>query len=128
MAYYNFPNYNPNGFTSSPNLNNTNVYAFVNGVEGAKSFIINPNSTVLLMDNENPICYMKQSNSIGQSSLRYFKLLEINEQQAREETTPKQPKIMSNEYVSKSDFDKLMSKVDALCTKLEPTKEEKTNG
>lgn len=58
---------------------NTNVYYFVNGIEGAKSFAVQPNQTVLLMDSDAPMCYMKQSNGIGQSSIRYFKLTEVKE-------------------------------------------------
>ena len=58
----------------------TNTYAFVNGVEGAKSFIVQPNQTILLMDSDAPICYMKQSNGLGQASLRYFKLVEVKEE------------------------------------------------
>lgn len=55
-----------------------NTYAFVNGIEGAKSFIVQPNQTVLLMDSESPMCYMKQSNGLGQATLRYFKLVEVS--------------------------------------------------
>lgn len=57
-----------------------NTYAFVNGIEGAKSFIVQPNQTVLLMDSDAPMCYMKQSNGLGQSTLRYFKLVETTEE------------------------------------------------
>ena len=73
---------NTYGYNSYPSFTQprTNVYAFVNGIEGAKSYQMMPNQTVLLMDSDNPICYMKTSNSIGQSTLRFFKLLETTEQ------------------------------------------------
>ena len=70
---------------------NTNTYFFVNGLEGAKSFVVQPNQTVLLMDSDAPMCYMKQSNGIGQSSIRYFKLVEINEKDIKKE--PANPEI-----------------------------------
>ena len=57
-----------------------NTYAFVNGIEGAKSYVVQPNQTILLMDSDAPMCYMKQSNGLGQSSLRYFKLVEVTEE------------------------------------------------
>ncbi len=61
-----------------------NFYSFVNGIEGAKSFIVKPNQTVLLMDSEAPVCYMKQSNGFGQSTIRYFKLVEVREEDLKQ--------------------------------------------
>lgn len=70
-----------------------NTYYFVNGIEGAKSFVVQPNQTVLLMDSDSPMCYMKQSNGIGQSSIRYFKLVELKEQDVKQE--PENPELES---------------------------------
>ena len=77
--------YNPYQY-QTPTQPQMNQYAFVNGVEGAKSFIVKPNQTILLMDSEQPICYMKQSNGFGQSSLRYFKLVEVKEEELKQPT------------------------------------------
>ena len=60
-----------------------NYYAFVNGVEGAKSYPVGFNQTVLLMDSDSPMCFMKTSNNLGQSSLRYFKLVEVTEEEIK---------------------------------------------
>jgi len=104
MSNYNYQNFQ-NPYTT-PQLNQ---YSYVNGVEGAKAFIVQPNQTMLLMDSNQPVCYMKQSNGIGQATIRYFKLVEISESDLVEPTNEK--------YVLKSDFDKLMSKIDALTNK-----------
>jgi hypothetical protein len=88
-------------------------YAFVNGIEGAKSFQVSPNQTMLLMDSDSPICYMKTSDSIGQASLRYFKLEEIDENTIK---LMNQPKPDPN-YVLKADFEKLVAKIDQLINK-----------
>lgn len=72
--------YNHYGAFSNYAQPRTNIYAFVNGIEGAKSFQMLPNQTVLLMDSDSPMCFMKTSNAMGQSTLRYFKLLEVTEQ------------------------------------------------
>ena len=69
-----------------------NTYAFVNGIEGAKSYIVQPNQTILLMDSDAPMCYMKQSNGLGQSTLRYFKLVEVKEDDLK---TPQNDDIAS---------------------------------
>lgn len=71
--------------------NNANTYFFVNGIEGAKSFVVQPNQSVLLMDSDAPICYMKQSNGLGQGSLRYFKLVEVKEEDIKK--APANPEL-----------------------------------
>lgn len=86
-----------------------NQYAFVNGIEGAKSYLMQPNQTVLLMDSDAPMCYMKTSNQLGQSTLRYFKLTEVTE-------TSSKPNV---EYALKSDLDALKEKLDLLLNKKE---------
>ena len=83
-----------------------NTYAFVNGVEGAKSYAIMPNQTVMLMDSENPIAYMKTANQIGQATIKYYKLIEIDENEARGKNT--QP---TAQFALKSDLEALASKV-----------------
>ena len=77
-GYGNYNSYNPNSKVYQQSQ--LNHYAFVNGIEGAKSFQLQPNQNIMLMDSDNPICYMKQTNNIGQATLRYFKLVEVSEQ------------------------------------------------
>lgn len=132
--YYN-PN-NPNGFYGAPNYaqpnyygaNNynqprLNYYAFVNGIEGAKSYQVAPNQTMLLMDSDSPTIYMKSANSLGQASLRYFKMVEISESDAKGENNKN-----NVEYALKSDVDNINKKIEELSAKLSEIKEEKING
>lgn len=112
MANYNtygygaYNTYGPNNY-QQPQMNH---YAFVNGIEGAKSFQLQPNQTIMLMDSDDPICYMKQANNIGQATLRYFKLVEVSEQELRNAN-----QVQSNpDYVLKSDFDVLVKRIDEL--------------
>lgn len=95
----------------------TSTYAFVNGVEGAKSYMVSPNQSVMLMDSEQPLCYMKTTNSIGQGTVRYFKLIEINESDARNMTSPT-IKALNENYVTKEDFNSLKTQIDELVKKL----------
>lgn len=128
------PNYN-NG-----NNGNTNIYQqqqqtqpqmtqfyWVNGSEGAKAFQMMPNQTAMLMDSENPIVYMKQTNGMGQASLKYYKLTETTEQDIKNQNVPQsQNNQPNNEYVLKADFEALSKRMDDLSKKLEkPYKNEK---
>lgn len=56
-----------------------NYYAFVNGLDGAKNYPIVPNQSLMLMDTENPVCYMKTADVSGKPSLKCYKLVEIQE-------------------------------------------------
>ena len=96
-----------------------NQYAFVNGIEGAKSYQVQPNQTILLMDSDNPVCYMKTANAMGQSSLRYFRLQEINEQDTRDLMNPQGKQVNTTDYVLKADFDALSKRLDELTRKIE---------
>lgn len=95
-----------------PQQPQTNTYAFVNGIEGAKAYPMAPNQTVMLMDNDNPIAYMKTSNAMGQASLKYFKLVETSEQELRGKSA--QPAV---DYATKADLEALAKKVESLMPK-----------
>lgn len=126
MPSYNNPyGYNNNSYYNQYNNSymqqnqpQVNQYAFVNGIEGAKAFQMQPNQTVLLMDSEREVCYMKQANAMGQSTLRYFKLVEVSEQELRGQAQAQ------HDYVLKSDFDELNKKVEDLLASISKTKKE----
>lgn len=126
----NYSSYNPYYNSSNqiqPNIQQLqmNQYAFVNGIEGAKAFQVQANQTMLLMDNDKPICYMKTSNNIGQSTLRYFTLTEVDENSIKNlnNTEPQQPK-----YATEADFKLLSDKVDSLYKTLNKSNKDKQNG
>ena len=133
MSYNNYGNY-PYGspYQSSyyhPNVpqNNQvnqqpqmNQYAFVNGIEGAKSFQLNPNQTILLMDSDSPVCYMKTSNGVGQSTLRYFKLTEVTEADLKAQSIPNDK---STDYVTKNEFKELSDRFEQLLEKINKKEE-----
>jgi hypothetical protein len=57
----------------------TNNIIWVQGIEGAKAWQLNPNSFALLLDSENEgRMYIKVSDNIGMSSLRIFNFVEEN--------------------------------------------------
>lgn len=110
MAYD--PNF-PFGYTpyyQQPQKQQTNVYAFVNGIEGAKNYPIPANQSMLLMDSEQSVCYLKQVNALGQASLKCFKLIETNEEELKPTAQPK------TEYATKADIKNILKRLE----KLEP--------
>lgn len=117
MPYDQFGNFTPyQAPIYQPRTQPQNVYAFVNGLEGAKSYQVPANQTVLLMDSEQPVCYMKTANALGQGTLRYFKLTEVNEVDVRTPFAPDSKKI---NFVTKEEFESLVKRIE----KLEPKEE-----
>lgn len=110
---YNQPNNAPQN--NQANQQQMNQYAFVNGIEGAKSFQLGPNQTVLLMDSDSPVCYMKSSNGVGQSTLRYFKLTEVKEADLKAQSVPTDKSI---DYVTKNEFKELSNRFEELLAKI----------
>ena len=110
MSYDPYNPYNPYPY-NPPRPPQQNTYAFVSGLEGAKQYPIPVNQSMLLMDNAQPVCYLKQANAMGQATLKCFKLVEVSESDL---TTPAQPKV---EYATKSDIEALNSRIDALIPK-----------
>lgn len=110
------PQYQPQQPSAPQYPQQENVYAFVNGVEGAKSYQLRPNQSVMLMDSEQPLCYMKTSNAMGQATVRYFRLTEIPEAEARTPSTPA-PAKPSADFATKAELAALAKKVDELISK-----------
>ena len=75
----------------------------MNGIEGAKAFIVSPNQTVYLRDSDSNLLFIKQADSQGKYSLSAFELSPLQDK-------PKH----SNEYVTKDEFLALSQKVEQL--------------
>lgn len=74
---------------------------FINGIEGAKAFIVAPNQTIYLKDSDSNILYEKKADAQGRYTLTAFELkpVEIN--------TPTAP--VKSEYATTSDLNALKS-------------------
>jgi hypothetical protein len=85
----------------------------VNGLQGAKDHIVQPNQTAWLMDNNDMKFYVKTSDSLGVTSLKAYRFEEITDQAGN--TTPQQ-QIDFSQYVSRAEFDSLKERIDKLTT------------
>ena len=77
-----------------------NYYAFVNGLDGARNYSILPNQTMMLMDNDNPVCFMKSADATGKTSLKCFKLVEVAEKELEKEKIDPQTKELREEITA----------------------------
>lgn len=66
MAAFNIPSYTGiNPVQPIPQPQVTNTYAWVQGEASAKAYPVAPGNTVLLMDSEAPVLYMKSTDMNG---------------------------------------------------------------
>lgn len=70
--------FSPFNYSSQQNLNYSPLI-FVNGIEGAKNYIISGfNQIVYLKDNESDLLFIKSSDAVGKVYLKAYKLTEVN--------------------------------------------------
>ena len=93
---------------------------WVQGETGAKSYLVAPNSTVLLMDSENSRFYLKSADGAGMPNTRTFEYKEVlnapqNALQAQSDVS----KELDNKYVTREEYDGLKRQYEAIMERLD---------
>ena len=83
---------------------------WVSGEVGAKSYLVAPNSTVLLMDSDASRFYLKSADQSGMPSLRIFEYTEVvNAPQTSAIAPNSDLKELDSKYVTREEYDGLKS-------------------
>jgi len=100
-----------NNYFPQPNYINNPYQRFnpgiiwVQGIEGAKAFMMAPNASVILMDSENEgVFYIKISDNVGFCTLRTFHYNEVFDATAPATVQPEMPTIDMSQYVTKEEL------------------------
>lgn len=126
MSYYNTSNYsqppmqqpNPaanayaqyiyNSMYPPKIVNQLSSITWVQGIDGAKSFQLSPNSQIVLLDSEvDGRMYIKTCNDIGMCELHYFNYTEVTENDLKQPEIPNQPDL--SKYVTWEQLNALLS-------------------
>jgi hypothetical protein len=92
---------------------NSNSLTWVQGEAGAKSFMVAPNNTVMLMDSESDRFYLKSSDASGMPlPLRIFRYQEVTAQNTTRSDVSTQT-INNADYVTKAEFDAFKDEMNA---------------
>ena len=102
---------------------------WVSGEVGAKSYLVAPNSTVLLMDSDAQRFYLKSADNAGMPSLRIFEYSEItNAPQNVPQALNTDLKELDSKYVKREEYEGLkrqyesiMERLDSMVSDTEPT-------
>ena len=99
---------------------------WVQGEAGAKSYLVAPNTTVLLMDSESQRFFIKSTDPAGMPSLKVFEYSEVSSAKPPVETVG-----MEDKYVTREEYEDLKMQYETIITKLNaflaPVTPEKTS-
>lgn len=95
---------------------------WVQGEAGAKSYLVAPNTTVLLMDSEGSRFYLKSTDSAGMPNLRTFEYSEVLAQPAQASA---QQINLDDKYVTRGEYDALKRQYEDLAVKISSAEEPK---
>lgn len=126
QSSYQQPNYNY-GYQAQPQVPQQTQpmfmqLTFVNGLEEAKSYIVAPNSSIYLRDNNSNKLYIKSCDNTGRSSLEEYNLVKASEKGSNSSGS-----VDYNQFVTTSVFqsmkDEFTAKLEELEKKLGGTNE-----
>lgn len=99
----------------------TNDIIWVQGLEGAKGYLVAPNNTVVLWDTENPVIYVKSADASGIPSMRVLDFTERNTDTSNSlKNAPTTHKCTcGDKFATKEQINDLRAKLDDLTAKYE---------
>ena len=92
---------------------------WVSGEVGAKSYLVAPNSTVLLMDSDAQRFYLKSADNAGMPSLRIFEYTEVtNVPQNAPQALNTDFKDLDSKYVKRDEYEGLKRQYESIMERL----------
>ncbi len=92
---------------------------FVNGVEGAKAFIVHPNQTIYLKDSDSDLLFEKKADSQGKYTINAFKLTQVDYNKPFSQFN--QTNVIN--YATLDDLSKLQTKLENMINEIKQVKE-----
>ena len=92
---------------------------WVSGEIGAKSYLVAPNSTVLLMDSDAQRFYLKSADNAGMPSLRIFEYNEVtNIPQNAPQTPNLDENVLNDKFVTREEYEGLKRQYESIMERL----------
>ena len=102
---------------TTPAPQNNNGLIWVNGEVGAKSYLVAPGNTVMLMDAENSTFYLKSADASGMPMpLRIFDYKERSAMPSQPAIAPTSGELVNfDNFVTREEFEQRMASVASQC-------------
>ena len=93
---------------------------WVSGEIGAKSYLVAPNSTVLLMDSDSSRFYLKSADNAGMPNLRIFEYTEVtNVPQNAPQALNADLKELDDKFVTREEYEGLKRQYESIMERLD---------
>lgn len=93
---------------------------WVSGEIGAKSYLVAPNSTVLLMDSDTQRFYLKSADNAGMPSLRIFEYSEVTNTPTTPVNAPNlDENILNDKFVTREEYEGLKRQYESIMERLD---------
>lgn len=93
---------------------------WVSGEVGAKSYLVAPNSTVLLLDSDSQRFYLKSADVSGMPSMRIFEYNEVTNTPSSVVSAPNShEKELDSKYVTREEYEGLKRQYESIMQRLE---------
>lgn len=92
---------------------------WVSGEVGAKSYLVAPNSTVLLMDSDSSRFYLKSADNAGMPSLRIFEYSEVTNLPQNAPQAPNlDENVLNDKFVTREEYEGLKRQYESIMERL----------
>lgn len=92
---------------------------WVSGEVGAKSYLVAPNSTVLLMDSDTQRFYLKSADNAGMPSLRIFEYKEVTNTPTTPVNAPNlDENVLNDKFVTREEYEGLKRQYETIMERL----------
>ena len=92
---------------------------WVSGEIGAKSYLVAPNSTVLLMDSDSSRFYLKSADNAGMPSLRIFEYKEVTNTPTTSVNAPNfDENVLHDKFVTREEYEGLKRQYESIMERL----------
>lgn len=103
--------------TPAPQVNQGLLW--VSGEVGAKSYLVAPNSTVLLMDSDSSRFYLKSADNAGMPSLRIFEYSEVTNTPTTPVNAPNlDENVLHDKFVTREEYEGLKRQYESIMERL----------
>lgn len=103
--------------TTQPQVNQGLLW--VSGEVGAKSYLVAPNSTVLLMDSDSSRFYLKSADNAGMPSLRIFEYSEVTNLPQNAPQAPNlDENVLNDKFVTREEYEGLKRQYESIMERL----------
>lgn len=113
----------------APQTQTNNGLIWVQGETGAKSYLVAPNTTIMLMDSESSRFYLKSADASGMPMpLRTFEYKEIVQGVTPPNLTNNTSEFDLNKFVTRDELNEILANLTAQETSKRKKKDEADNG